>query len=116
MDRPKAIRELARIQKELQVFRTKHGQSAYEYYTEKAEYNIKEQEYIKFNLDQNKTLTKTSLKEGAVIEHKAEYSSYKEAEGQMEGYDRTLRNLDAQRSIIQTILNQLDKEDKRIQR
>lgn len=106
MTREKAVEELENIQKELSSFRTKHGQATYEYHTLKSEYTIKEQEYIKHNLDLNKTLTKTSLKEGAVLEYTDEYTQYKEAKGHMEGLDRTLRNLDAQRSIIQTILNQ----------
>ena len=107
MTRKQAIEALEDIQTELGSFRTKHGQATYEYHTEKSEYTVQEARYIKDALDSNPTKTKVSLKEVFAAEHEKLYTSYKEAKGHMEGLDRTLRNLDAQRSIIQTILNQM---------
>lgn len=110
MDRNKAVEELERIQQDLQRFRTNHGTQAALYISKKAEYQVKEAKFIKNELEKNATKTKTYLKEVFMDQESDLYVEYKEAKAEMEGLDRSLRNLDTQRSIIQTVLNQLDKE------
>lgn len=102
MDNETRSKTLDKIRDRLAEFREKHTEAAKTYYEKKAEYDLE----LSSHLHENRKMpsSKTDLtdayrntQEGSVL-----WTEYHVAKADMEGLDRELKNLDAQRSIIQT--------------
>jgi hypothetical protein len=86
------------IRKELAKIRSPHAEACETYYSKKAEYDFG----LAKSIHENPASTKADVEREYLSKNEELYNDYKKAHGTMEAHDRTLKNLDAQRSIIQS--------------
>lgn len=105
MDTQQVLANLEIINGVLNKIRVSHAEATSRYFVKKAEYEILVGEFIGIEIKKNPKASITSLREIAKSEFQEVYRLYKEAKGMMEAQDRNLKNLDAQRRIAETLLN-----------
>jgi hypothetical protein len=108
MTKEEDIQRLDEIIAELAKIRNAHGTSAYNYYVAKAEYEIAVAEWFVTNPDVSGTKGEKDMQ--ARLANKDKYKAYKEAHGKLEGYDRSVENLNGQRFAIGTKINREKKD------
>lgn len=108
MTRQEDIEKLDFIQAELEKIRNAHGNAALHYYQKKAEYMLAVAEWYLTHPNESGTKGEKDLK--AQHANKELYLEYKTAHGKLEGYDRSVENLNGQRFAISTKINREKKD------
>jgi hypothetical protein len=108
MTKQEDIERLDFIQSELEKIRNAHGRAALNYYQKKAEYMVAEAEWFLTHPNESGTKGEKDMK--ARNANKELFLEYKEAHGRLEGYDRSVENLNGQRFAISTKINREKKD------
>ena len=93
-------KRLDTINEELEEMRGKHSRATLDYYELKASFDFEVAKYL--HEQEGEPGTKGEKEAKALMDNEDLYKRYKKAHGLMDAFDRNVKNLDIQRSNIQS--------------